>query len=337
MIRDTAQLNHTLEQMGRMYRALASLHAKAAGTVQFPLLAEGPLDEIRKLREDIEAYTGVPEAVEQDAHLVMRLEGNRLKWPEAPASVLSSFLDALRKGIQTVAALGEGGRPARLSREIKEACDLRVAAILPGSLELALRIPEEELWDADTVAEDVPRFDDVMELREGKTALVAAAIEEYLEIAAWASFPASASELEERIPDADRRRVLLNAVKRLAPTAGGAVDCVVLFGRLAAAHPPVALTRAAREHIAGALQAMEEERVETHYGDLREIDLDKQSFVLRTADDRRMVFKYGDALGEVAKEALDRSVRVTGVSQRRGAARTLSWRATDIELLEGQE
>lgn len=337
MIRNTEQLNHTLEQMGRMYRALASLHAKAAGTIQFPLFAEGPLDEIRKLREDIEAYTGVPEALEQDAHLVMRLEGTGLRWPEAPVSVLTSFLDALRKGIQAVAGLGEGGRRAHLTREIKEACDLRVAAILPGSLELALRIPEEELAGADMVAEDVARYDELMELGKDKTAFVATAIEEYVEIAAWASSAASPSELEERIPDTDRRRVLLNAVKRLVPTAGGAVDCVVLFGRLAAAHPPVALTRVARERIAGALQAMEEERVETHFGDLREIDLDKQSFVLRQTDDRRIVFKYGDALGDAAKEALDRSVRVTGLSQRRGAGRTHSWRATDIELLEDQD
>ncbi len=335
MIRNTAQLDQAVEQMGHMYQALASVYAKAAGTRQFPLFAEGPLDEIRKLREDIEAYAGVAEAMAQDAHLVMRLEGTCLVWPEAPSSVLTSFLDAFRKGIQTVAGLGEGGRRAHLTREIKEACDLRVTAIFPGSLQLALRIPEEGVPDADMVAEDEARFDELVKQQDENTAFVAKAIEEYIEIAAWASSEAPPEVLVERFPDEDRRRVLLNAVKRLAPTAGCMVDCVVLSGRLAAGHPPVALTRLARERIARALKAPAEEQVATHYGDLREIDLDKRSFVLRNVEGGRIAFRFRTALGEVAKEALDRPVSVTGVSQRQAAGKTTLW-AMDIELLEGQ-
>jgi hypothetical protein len=51
MIADERQLNHAIEQLARMYRALAALREQVLphSQAQFALMAEGPLDEIRKL------------------------------------------------------------------------------------------------------------------------------------------------------------------------------------------------------------------------------------------------------------------------------------------------
>lgn len=63
MIESDAELAQSLEQMERMYRALAHLRAEIAplNYPNFELLAEGPIDEIRKLRSEIDAYLGIRE------------------------------------------------------------------------------------------------------------------------------------------------------------------------------------------------------------------------------------------------------------------------------------
>lgn len=63
MIENDAELRQSMEQMERMYRALACLRADIAPANQerFQLLAEGPIDEIRKLRKEIDEYLGIQE------------------------------------------------------------------------------------------------------------------------------------------------------------------------------------------------------------------------------------------------------------------------------------
>jgi hypothetical protein len=63
MIENDAQLNHTLEQMGRMYRALADLRREVLPKSRqwFNLMAQGPVDEIRKMQAEVDAYTGIDE------------------------------------------------------------------------------------------------------------------------------------------------------------------------------------------------------------------------------------------------------------------------------------
>ena len=55
MIENTAQLQHALEQMGRMQRILESYRADILpkNPRNFAVFAEGPLDEIRKLQAKI--------------------------------------------------------------------------------------------------------------------------------------------------------------------------------------------------------------------------------------------------------------------------------------------
>ena len=64
MIQNAAELKQSIEQLGRMYRALAALHAEIAplNYANYQVFAEGPLDEIRKLRDEIDAYLGICES-----------------------------------------------------------------------------------------------------------------------------------------------------------------------------------------------------------------------------------------------------------------------------------
>ncbi len=69
MIVNDAQLDQAVAQLGRMYRAMAALRREVlpVSPSQFALLAEGPLDEIERLEEQINAYTGATLAREQRA------------------------------------------------------------------------------------------------------------------------------------------------------------------------------------------------------------------------------------------------------------------------------
>jgi hypothetical protein len=60
MIETPAGLKQTIEQLNRQHRVLEELR-KRMGTnpAQFQLFAEGPLDEIRKLRREIDEYLGI--------------------------------------------------------------------------------------------------------------------------------------------------------------------------------------------------------------------------------------------------------------------------------------
>ena len=66
MIENDQQLNQTLEQLARMYRALSALRreVKPKSEQWFAVMAEGPLDMIADLKADIEAYTGEADARE---------------------------------------------------------------------------------------------------------------------------------------------------------------------------------------------------------------------------------------------------------------------------------
>lgn len=69
MITTAAQLEQALEQIQRLCRALDSLRVDILpqNPKNFALMAEGPVDEIRTLQADIDAYINRLEAVDATA------------------------------------------------------------------------------------------------------------------------------------------------------------------------------------------------------------------------------------------------------------------------------
>ena len=65
MIETTEQLYQAIEQMGRMQRILESYRADILpkNPRNFAIVAEGPLDEIRKLQAEIDDYVNRLEQV----------------------------------------------------------------------------------------------------------------------------------------------------------------------------------------------------------------------------------------------------------------------------------
>jgi hypothetical protein len=324
MITNDEQLNQAVEQLGRMYRALAALQRDVLplNGRRFALLSEGPLDEIRKLEEQIDAYTGKRVAESNESDVWFQIAGPSLTWPDAPTSVLTALLDAFRKGVQAIAEfISTGQLTTRPTKELKRACDLRIVAFQPGSFCVGLRVPDEVQLN---------------HLDESNQTPVYKALGQYLEVATWVGSNDSPEALERLMPNAQTRRVVLNALKPFVPRPRGDVENIQISGRAVPRGTTVSLTKQSHRRIDTAIDLFVAKQVEQHTGDLREIDLDNLTFILRNAEDVREVrCAFDEDLLETAKEALDRRVQVTGtrrIQEARRIAATL--RVIRLEIID---
>ena len=160
----------------------------------------------------------------------------------------------------------------------------------------------------------------------------------YLDAASWVSSGDDPIELERAIPDAERRRLLLNQISQLIPRPRGATETVELSGRRLT-RGPIQLQRISRERVRSALVQTVQDELVTAVGLLREIDLDKRSFTVRDPEGagnetRCEISLEADDLLEIAKESLDHPVEVRG-TQRKDPTRRKVYplQVREIEIL----
>jgi hypothetical protein len=325
MITNDEQLQQAVEQLGHMYRALAALRAEVlpVNARQFALMAEGPIDEIRRLQAQIAAYAGREAAEEYDADVWLRLYGRDIEWPEVPTSVLTAALDGFRKGVQMVAQLISSDQVmTRPRRELRRACDMRVVAFRPGSLRVGLRLPDESEVE----------FAASREKSLGHQALVT-----YLDVAAWVSSEGDLPDPVQQIEHAQERRLFLDALKPLVPRPRGDIESVEISSRLIPDGRTIRLTRAVYHRLVQALDRPAAEDVETYMGHLREINLDHRTFTLRDVNEVSTIrCTFPDDLLETTRAALGRRIRVSGSRPRKGKhAVNATLRVSQLEVIEG--
>ncbi len=303
MIRNDEELNQARAAIIHLESALEALKRDvlSINPARFALMAEPAVDQIRELRAQLEEYVGITSAVSQEAEVWMRIAGPEIEIGDAPTSVVTQMLDILRRGVQTVAEfLQRGAVAARPTTSLKQACDLRIVGWMPGSVQVGLRLPEIPLEEPGGLSAS-------HQARE--------ALGLYLDAASWVGSEAEPDELERTIPDREQRRLLLNQIARIVPRPRGAAETVELSGRLM--RGPVQLKRASRQRVRTALLQTITEELVTVTGLLREIDLDGRSFIIRDPEvvgkERRCeISPEADDLLEIAKEALDHPVEVSG-------------------------
>jgi len=323
------ELTQALEQLARMYRVLAGLRATVLpkSAQQFSLMAEGPLDEIRRLESAVHELSGRPLAEAADAHVWLRIQGKGAAWPEASTSILTSFLDTLRKGVQAATeCIFTRALSTRPTKALKQACDLQIATLQAGSVQVGLRLPDPPRGEA---------HDEEL-LNAAETGLAA-----YLQVAAWASADSPEESLAAAVPDDELRRTLLAEVKRLAPRPRGDVDVVELSGR-AMRGGRATLTKGTHERINRAIDRGTTSRAEQYIGELREIDLDNLTFTLRNVLTQNGPFevacKFEQELLPSAMESLDRRVEIAGErSANLSRGRSTPLRVTRLVILDDED
>jgi hypothetical protein len=91
------------------------------------------------------------------------------------------------------------------------------------------------------------------------------------------------------------------------------------------------------EQYTGVIHPADAESMEDYIGDVREIDLDNLTMVVRNADDVREVrCTLEESLLKSAKDALDQRVKVSGVRQRKPGQKTPpTLHVIRLEILDG--
>ncbi len=211
----------------------------------------------------------------------------------------TAFLDALRKGLQAITGYNTTGRPlGRPTLEVQSACDIEVVDFGPGSFQIGVRLPEPEQAEL---------FQHGISLNAEK------ALEEFLYVAHWAATSSPVNELVSRFQDTTKRRVVLRAVKPFIPRSQGGIEYVELSGSAVLGHETVRVSPTASNAILSALEAAVSTHEERFEGDIREMDLDKQTFRLRhVVGVTEVRCHFSEDLYPLATELLGKRVRVIG-------------------------
>ncbi len=312
MITNEQEYESAIKAIGLLHQSLLTLRRalKTKGKEHhFALLAEGPVDELQRLEAEVNAYISPA-----SAELWIHLEGAAIEWGNASTAAITAIVDALRKGIQSLAEFGlRGVAGTKPSKPVRAACDLRLNALAPGSVRLGISLPAPGQSDLD------PAKDPGVQAR--------LALARMIRGVQWAA-KADGVDLPS---DPTERKVLLQAISLLVPREGGGISSVDLLPRGAAA--PVILRHEARERIQRALTAGSTGTPVSLQGVVREIDLDKKFFRVNLADGNQRDCLFGDEHEQVVTQSLDRLVRVAGIETVKGLRRR-EVALADIEIVE---
>lgn len=270
MIESEAKLRAALEALATLYSGLEALRREYGDRPrQLRLMAEGPLDEIVRLEAELQAYTQLfsPTPV---VPVWLTLAGGLVRWSETPSRILAGALDSLRRGVQSLAQFDLMGRTdSRPTRHLLEASDPDVVLFQPGSLRVGLR------W----------RHSRQANFLETEASASEAAVERAIQTAIRA-----VRELDIRGPsalaneDPVRRRLIFRVVARLAPTSREGFDVLSLSGPEVGEASPVVLSARTNELARAAIRELTTQAETRYEGEIREIDLDRRTFYLRSIE-----------------------------------------------------
>jgi hypothetical protein len=284
--------------------------------------------DVSELPEDALPETDVMLWSSLEPVLTIRLEGPEILEGSVPAAALSQAADIAARAFKPLfewaareLRTDTSGRPPDWLRQLYA---MRTQRVVYGSLEVSFRgIPLEAASQTslDLPSQERPSLRDIQQaawtaLREGL---------------AWAT-----TNDHALLPDHDQAKsmAMLETLKRLAPAFDGPVTAVQLRGpMLGKMDQQVALDRHAARRIRSAfngLRQRHEVQLRVFSGRIRELDLDKLTFILRSPDEASgdvSLTLEDDRLLEVAREAHYQQLQVSVAARSEDRK---SWVATEI-------
>lgn len=296
MIANTQQLDATRGHVARLEQAVAELRRSVypVNPQRFALMAGSYVSELRRLRSEIDEFVGVDRAIEGTSDFIFRLESTQDLAGIAPASIVTKGIGALQRGLQRVGEFvvrlgaAQRGEPART--RIAQQFELELVAANPGSFRVGLRV--RPLANVGISEQD-------------KTAAIGrlAAV-----VRLVASTENGEAGLTNEIPDVNVRLQVLQSLKDVTPPRQRSDYSVELSGRFLG-NERVTLTRRSRQFIVGVIRATR--RDASQDGTIREIDLDRRTFQVRTPTSS-IRCQYPREMEAQVTGALDHRVRVIG-------------------------
>lgn len=308
MIESHAQLEQARSALARVENALAALRnrVESQNPALFAAMAEDYRSNILQIRNEIEAYVGMPSLSEREIPLWMVLEGEKISQRDISSRLLSEWLGNFRKAVYGVSAFLEsgqlkvgGGRPEAW---LLDATDPHVVALAPGSIRVGLRLPSQdvqsELFGEDAIVDPLPQR----------------ALRHLLIVAEW-SVSESVVPPHDSEMSFDEISVAARFAAKLAPSSRSTVRTVTFSGAMVPFSVPLRLQAENRERLHGLVKMLSHVTEEVVFGQIREIDLDARRIILRERGEGLIDLKchVPEDLMEAAERLLNRHVRIRGL------------------------
>jgi hypothetical protein len=321
MISNDRELDIVRQQIGRLENALQSLSktVRPQSERQFRLMAEGYVDQLEVLRQEVEAYLGISAIKSPEPDVEVSIDDPEAALGDTRVSAVTKLADRFRRALRTtVEAVRDAMSPVdrqNLSDDfLDRLCDPPLQAVAPGSVKVQLASPQiavgSELY------------------KQGLDLLALAARSASGDVQATAQFQA--------LP-LTHQKAALSAAKILAPDRGDLVGRVGLGGHFIGPEHHIQFDFKTRKRIIKRLSRIAREsstrKVE---GVIREVDLDRRLFSLRETDTGLTVerCKYGKNFDSQIAGLIDKRVEVIG-TRRSNALRATRLRVREIRELGG--
>lgn len=303
MINNNRELELSREALINLEKALLALKEKVEPVNKelFIAMSQDYYKDIKKIRNEIEEYFGFFEIERFSVPIWMTLQGVELSFSNLSLSMLSNWTGRLRKAVQNILIHKERitGIPSNL---ISKITDFRCTKILPGSIKIGLRTPDvlqDDLFYGKWLEENRP---------------VEKSLEDLLEYVEYISTGKNKKQVQEIISTKDDSEFFLMQVLSLTPSSKSEVNLVKFEGSLNPSRQPLFLNKYSREIIKEVFKETHKEEMLEYEGKIREIDLDKGSFILREVEGQieDLHCSFPTKFMEISIKSLDSKVRITG-------------------------
>lgn len=315
MIENIDQKIQTENQIEKLGDALSVLKEKLLPNrgEQFKAMASGYINKIRELREEIDEFTGMSIFNIPPKDINIHLIGPTIGYGNAPISIISQYLNNFRKSLQIIySALNKISYKTNPPKEITNACDFSLLAFNKGSVNISLGLPMQQL--------------NFLNLNSD----INNSVDFYFSVLKWAN--SSFKEDEINIDSDIRDKTLISIIKTLPDDKN--IKEITFSGDIIKSYGKIIVNKNTKRIIRDLLTKPDtnEEKV-TLEGRIREVDLDRESFILRdikNSDFNQITCNMSKAVAEQPKDYLDSSVMITGFKKEGN-------NSIDVKLIEIME
>lgn len=299
MINNLQEKIHAENRIRKLESIIASLKDELLPEreEQFKVMSKVYVKKIIELREEIEAYIGMDLILVERKDINIHIKGPTIDYGSAPISVISAYLENFRKTIQRIYGIvNDVDIKTRVPSFISKLTDFRLVSYVPGSINFSLSFPDRQL----------NMFDDIS---------IDTSIEMYFDILKWISGDMESSKKIEMINEEKLEKLLINVLKTLPDDKN--ISSIEFFG--GNIDKKIYINNRSKDVIINAIKRIEsEEKLLKYKGCIRELDLDKLTFLLRNIDDsgiKQLKCQITEENIDDIKTYFDSDVIVTGVKR----------------------
>lgn len=303
MIRNLEEKIHAENRIRKLENIISSFKRELlpGREEQFKIMSKVYVEKIIELREEIETYTGMDLITIERKDINIHIKGPIIDYGSAPISVVSAYLDNFRKTLQRVYGIvNDIDIKTKVPEYISKMTDLSLVAYAPGSINLSLSLPEEQ----------VSFFE---EKDNNKT--IDNSLELYFDILKWLSGNSQKSKKIEELQEEKLEKLLINILKTLPDNKN--ITSIEFFGDKIS--DKIRVNQYSKAKLIDMIKKIErEEELLEYRGRIRELDLDNLTFSLRNLankEERQLKCQLNEEIIADIKNYFDNEVIITGVKK----------------------